>query len=173
MIPRFILPTAEIIRDNRRNDWLLEFYDEGIKGLVRDTVLNQRAEDAPVFCDAGGEVALLETVIQQYESSLQYRFLENTLAHCYPTSRVEMAVIGVAEDVAQMMRGFFAGYAYDVCKSNWQWLEDDLIVTITFQRDACKKDPSFFSLAPTIPYRTGIYGTSWYGTSRSTAMSSF
>jgi len=173
LILRVILPTTEIIQAHRRSNWLLGFYDEGIKGLVRDTVLHQSHHNAPFFCEAGGEVTLLEDVVRQYENSMEYRFIENTLNHCYPTSQVEMVVTSVADDVAQMMRDFFAGHAYDVCKSRWQWLEDDLIVTMHFQDAPCKRAPSTYSSAPTIPCRIGILAPSWFGSALSIPTSSF
>ncbi len=180
MIPRFILPTSEIIRTFKAKEELFEFYEEGIRGLVRDIVMRPRAFDTVQICDGVGynkDAMILEElvaqVVSQYENSLHYRYIENTRAHIHPSCLVEVVVLCVEDAVSQMLRGFFAGFAYDVCKSNWQWLEDDLVVTITFQRDACEKDPSFFSLVASAPCRTGIYATSWYGASSLTATSSF
>jgi hypothetical protein len=143
--PQFILPTGDIVREFQRDDWLFGFYDDGIKGLVRDVVLLQGDHNTrhAAFRDPEDAVllALLENVIQQYENSLEYRFLENTLRHCHPTFMVEMVVLGVDHAVSRMMREFFAGRPYDVCKSRWQWLGNDLITTISFMDVPCH--PSF------------------------------
>lgn len=166
MDPRFILPTSDIIREFRQEDWLFGFYDEGVKGLVRDTVLAHQAHRTEVVCDGSGDsvqARLLEHVIRQYENSLEFRFLENTLGHCHPASMVEMVVLCIDHAVSVMMREFFAGLTYDVCKSHWQWLENDLIVNLLLKDQPCKRAPSICSSAKRTLYPTGTVARSWFG----------
>lgn len=142
---KVILPTSTLVRQFWHCEPLLCFYDLGVRGLIRDAVLlncgkpassfslYRRRKDPPLFSDG-----LLDYVLEEYERSLDLRFLENTLPQravsgCFA---VETVVEAIDEAVAAMMRECFLREIYEICKTRWQWVGYDLLIRVRLDDDA-------------------------------------
>lgn len=128
------LPTRDIVRHFKDFERLFSFYEEGIKGLVRDTVLLSSAwvlgrnisiqpySPHPVVADG-----LLEKVMRDYASSseaMMQRLSENTSAEAY----VELVTEMIDRAVGEMMYTLFVSSVYDVSKTEYSWVGDDLVI---------------------------------------------
>lgn len=136
---RLIVPTSDLVREFWHCEPLLCFYDEGVRGLIRDTVLlncgvpagsfslHRRRKEPPLFSDG-----LLDHVLGEFERSLEVRFLENTLPQRAESASfaVEAVVEAIDEAVARMMREFLLRDIYEICKTRWQWIGYDLLVMV-------------------------------------------
>lgn len=142
---RFVLPTGKIIHTFNTFEPVFCFYEEGVRGLVRDTVLlNTGDPEGRAYVDSDearikrGKLlfaeGLLERVIAQYENSLDLRYLENTLGQYCAESIVRMMVEQIDLAVAQMLRDYFGGQVYQMCKSRWKWVGTDLLIRVQFLR---------------------------------------
>lgn len=149
------LPTTDIVRNFKEFDRLFSFYEGGIKGVVRDTVLLSAAwvldhpswifdreimrypglvahydtkhpitTAYPVIADG-----LLEKIMRDYANSpeaMMQRFSENTSSENY----VEIVAEMIDRAVGEMMNTLFRSSVYDICKTEWQWIGDDLVAKI-------------------------------------------
>lgn len=136
---KLIVPTSDLVREFWHCEPLLCFYNEGVRGLIRDTVLlsssvpadsyslHRRRKDAPLFSDG-----LLDHVMGEFERSLDLRFLENMLPRRAESAcfAVEAAVEAIDEAVARMMRQFMQREVYEICKTRWKWIGYDLLVIV-------------------------------------------
>lgn len=130
---KHILPTAQAIVEFGLMEYVLEFYEDGVRGLVRDHVLLVTdllagAEDRETFFD---EDPLKTKIISMYENSLQYR---NDVAMGVANKRLAEA-LGASETVRHwaygMMYGIFPCDVLSVDVVRWRWLGNDLVVHIS------------------------------------------
>ena len=130
-----IIPTAEIISEFRHMDPVFCFYEDGVRGVVKDMVLRNTAGD-----DTGVvEQTLLNDIVAMYEHSLHVRYLENTLRITDPVIYIELFVAGLQETVSELLRQLFASVLSDHQwdSSEWGWIGNDLIVRMTpFEKQA-------------------------------------
>jgi hypothetical protein len=136
-----VLPTSEVIREFIQHDTLFCFYEGGIRGLVRDSVL--LAADHPYEVVDGHYCAkprplknkdLMEKVLRDYENSLDWRWMENHYRF-NPSSQIAILVDLVDFAVGKMMRGLFVQAVYEICKTTYTWLGDDLAVSLKVLED--------------------------------------
>lgn len=143
-MPIVILPTAEIITRFKGFEELFCFYDDGLKGIVRDSVLTSQAYDlveryhkpkghrSKCIIEVSG---LLDKILRDYHNSADAMFLfriENTNAATY----VEEAAIQIDTAVNEMMRVLFARIVYDMNMDGYTWLGDDLMTTVRTYRES-------------------------------------
>lgn len=129
----FLLPTAEIIWEHRQWEPLFCFYDEGVRGIVRDLVLlqNHQRDDLPPVYEQ-----LWAQVEDAYERSLNVRYLENTLGQITPLVYIETAVAELDAMVTAMLAVLFGRKTYRVAHDpvDYRWVGDDLLTAILFSR---------------------------------------
>lgn len=137
---RVVLPTADIVREFRGYEPIFCFYEDGIRGVVRDSVLlsNGMYEHELDEC-ISHQSSLIETfinrVVEEYENSIHRRYIENTYAKNSPSITLELVVAQINSMVNTMTRALFMLRAYEICKSRWQWVGDDLIAVVQFLDD--------------------------------------
>lgn len=130
-IERLILPTGDLVRQFRDYERLFVFYQDGVKGIIRDTiVLSDDGSYLPKReqC-ASGNRFLIERIVRLYENSAEALCAfhqENTTA----VDSVEVAVTEIHTAVAEMLQWLLAKHEYYVCRHQHQWLGNDLLVTI-------------------------------------------
>lgn len=133
---KILLPTAEIIRDHGRHEGFFNFYEEGLRGVVRDMVL---MSDDSIFSTSipqrqlNVSEGLIQKILREYQNSpeaVMQRYLENTTYESY----VELIAEMIADSVHDMMRSIFVSAVYDVSKTEWDWLGNDLITRIRIYR---------------------------------------
>ena len=141
-LARFILPTAEIVRNFKEYEPLFSFYDEGLRGLVRDMVMLSDMHAAPEetrstgFKRELGSDGLLEKVLRDYGHSLDAMFAHH-IGVPNKAPFVGALVELIYQHVVEMMSAYFRREPYEVCKQQWEWLGSDVIVGISFlERDA-------------------------------------
>ena len=136
-MPIVILPTAEIITRFKGFEELFGFYDDGLKGVIRDTILTSQAYDLVKRRYPTGHKnkciimasGLMDKILRDYHNSADAMFLhriENTNAATY----VEEAAILIDQAVHEMMRVLFAKIVYDMCMDGSVWLGDDLMTKV-------------------------------------------
>lgn len=124
---KLLLPTSDIFLSHKHFEPLLYFYEDGVRGLVRDTVLLS-SQPLPGSEDVQ---ALRERLVAEYDRCANARFLENSMRrHEYASFLVEMAAEEIDYRVAEMMWQFLRGRVYEVCKTRWKWVGADLVATI-------------------------------------------
>lgn len=137
----YVLPTASIVREFREYNRLFSFYEDDIKGIIRDTILVSSAWMQKDYSRYHHEIHrplmaddLMEKIIRDYHNSgeaLMQRLSENTSSETY----IQRIVEQINRQVGDMMMTLFLNYVYDVSKTEWQWIGDDLVVKITIYRN--------------------------------------
>ena len=128
----FVLPTADIVREYHHLDALFVFYDDGIKGIIRDALLLSQGVTNQYTREIELRRALepfMDKVLRTYDNSTEamlQRLLENTSAELY----VEMVVADVWQRVSVMMKDLFQHLQYDVSRAEHRWLGNDLMTVV-------------------------------------------
>jgi hypothetical protein len=131
----FVLPTADIVREYQDFDPLFVFYEDGIRGVIRDSILLSegwsvkptRYREVQSWRDT--RTRFLEKVLRDYSNSPEAvltRLLENTSAEMY----VELVTEDIMRRVMGMMHDVFRHLVYDVSKAEWKWIGNDLATRI-------------------------------------------
>ena len=131
-----ILPTTEIIREVWRFDELFSFYDDGIRGVVRDNVLHSdltvisEISELPVMKTSYWSIQKLnERIVFEYRNSprtLNLFYNENTCGDTY----VELIAEWVSVMVFEMLKTLFVRSDLDIMTRDWYWIGNDLVVTM-------------------------------------------
>lgn len=134
-MPSVALPTAGIVHEYRDCEALFSFYEDGLKGLIRDMVLvsdsrppmhKPTAEEIKQeFLDSG----LPERIMTQYAQSPDARFLAHT-GNTTHEAFIEMAAEVIYQSVVEMMNSLFLRLVYEVRKQRWSWIGNDLVVSM-------------------------------------------
>lgn len=134
-MPKVVLPTADLLKDFAHLERMFDFYEDGLRGLVRDMVLTADAVDTPssrvedAFKQALQNTGLIEKVMRDYAHSAdaRFNFLTGTGSE---QIEVEIAVEHIYQIVLEMMAQLFRRAVYEICKQEWQWLGDDLVAKV-------------------------------------------
>jgi hypothetical protein len=123
-----ILPTAEIVTEFREYESTLFFFEDGLKGVVKDLVLSNTVSDP-----TGMALRMLTAqVVSNYENSLHVRYMENTLGTISPSIYIELIVeqleIAVSAMLRQILRDMLPTYRWD--HRQHRWLGNDLIANL-------------------------------------------
>lgn len=124
----FILPTAEIVTEFKHLEPVLCFYDDGLKGLIKEIVLRNTA------ADLSGQKSqdLAQEIVSAYEHSMHVRYMENTLRHADPSIYIELFVTQLDEILAELLTLLFAStlrtHRWDYRGS--RWIGNDLLVRL-------------------------------------------
>lgn len=130
----FILPTYSIGKRFQQDADVFYFYDHGIYGVIRDSVLLSSAWRRPhAVARHFDNNDLVRKIIRDYENTEDYRLMgyrdtmhERTLSEI----RIEATTERICDAVEDMMYSLFKDNIYDVCKSNWRWLGHDLVASV-------------------------------------------
>lgn len=135
-----VLPTAGLVREYADFDQLFSFYEDGLRGLIRDMVLLSDLH-APTEQTSAAEYVrelasdgLVEKVLREYSDSPDARFLFHTSSRTREIE-VEIAVEMIYQSVMEMMNALLMRAVYEVCKQKWSWLGNDLIAHLTVLED--------------------------------------
>lgn len=124
----YVLPTGEIIREFKNFEEMFSFYEEGIKGVVRDMVL--LSDDiTPGDPKSSTTQGLLDKILREYMNSPEaviQHLLENTSAANF----VEFISEALKMMVQDMMRRLFTNALYEISKTEWQWIASDLVIKV-------------------------------------------
>lgn len=134
---KFILPTNDILRELEHLEHMFVFYEGGIRGVIKDTVLLSNAWELTHYSSAKHDGirpitahGLVDKIIRDYENSPNAIFLhysENTRGSVH----VELASELIDNAVSDMMSLIFKHLVYDVCKTQWEWIGNDLLTNIS------------------------------------------
>lgn len=148
-----ILPTSEIIRELEQFDDMFSFYDSGIRGVVRDNILQSDLSDI-------SEAQVLRTnsippwirklndrIVFEYSNSYQairQHYLENTSDELY----VEMIAEYANALVFEMLNTVFMKNNLNILSYKWayidgkwtrvdawRWVGNDLLVQVEHHKD--------------------------------------
>lgn len=134
-----ILPTTEIIQEVGQFDELFSFYDDGIRGVVRDNVLHSdlsEISELPVMRTPSNPYwiqKLNERIVFEYCNSpraLNLYYTENTCEDMY----VELIAEWVNVLVFEMLKTLFVRSDLDILTRDWYWIGNDLVVKINHNK---------------------------------------
>lgn len=135
-----ILPTSEIIRDLESFDEMFSFYDNGIRGIVRDNVLQSdlsHISEVPVLRTNAIPhwiQKLNDRIVFEYTNShqaIRQHYLENTSDTLY----VELVAEYVNALVFEMLKTLFVQSHLDIQTTGWRWIGNDLLIRVTHNKD--------------------------------------
>lgn len=122
-----LLPTAPIIQEHKGFEAIFCFYEDGIKGLVRDLVV--RLAERPSTEEASR--AFIDRVIYDYECSLHVRYLENTYGAEYPQWVIETVIVWLEKEIDDMLAPFRIE-RFTITSRHILWIGNDLFTKIHF-----------------------------------------
>ena len=127
---KVILSTATIVEEFKKFERLFEFYKGGIRGLIEDSMLlaADRVDILPHSLKA--HEAMVEKVMAEYETSVQYRELEYSYPDCQPSVTIEYVMEMITAQVNALLNQVFIKDSFEVQPLKPMWLGDDLILTI-------------------------------------------
>jgi hypothetical protein len=134
-MPKVVLPTAEILKTFKDFEHLFDFYEDGLKGVVRDMVFTadtfqaqpDRVRDA--FKQALQNSGLIEKIMRDYSMSPEAQFHFHVGSHTQE-SAVEIAAQCIYVVVLQTMSNLFMRAVYEISKQEWDWVGQDLIASV-------------------------------------------
>ena len=128
-----ILPVSDALKEFALSEYVLGFYEDGLRGLIRDHVLVSTAILCGIdFFELEPELEdpLYKKIVDSYTSSLFYRHDQemgntdrNLSAALNASARIRRWVNG-------MMYSAFVDDVYSVQEQHYQWFGDDLIVRL-------------------------------------------
>jgi hypothetical protein len=120
----FILPTFEILQDFQESEQLFNFYNDGMKGVVRDLI---------VHWEGGGSISdsthITEKILRDYSNSPEAtisRFTDRIDMEAY----VELITSLLDIAVGEMLNALFPKITYDISNNEHSWIGDDLIIKL-------------------------------------------
>ena len=137
-MPRFVLPTGDIIREFESYEELFYFYEDGVRAVVRDMLLLNHGNLLPTLplysYDPDTNLwAFRQRLVEEYDRTMDVRATENML-HEYRGLQLEHALGEIDAEVTRMLKGYFRNQIYEIIQDGWKWLGDDLVVRMHFLR---------------------------------------
>ncbi len=122
-----LLPTNDIVRTFNKLDPVFNFYEGGIKGVIKDTILVSEGYKLPE-CKAI-DTGLTEKILHDYENSTEAKLIQYTQ---YPDNSLLIEIVtGLIEGMVNaMMHSVLSKMIYDVNHENWHWVGNDLKVVV-------------------------------------------
>jgi len=125
-----IIPIFEILNDHQESEQLFYFYDDGLRGVVRDIILfSSGCEFKNLHPNkrAGADECVVEKILRDYyntpEATLS-RFTDNIDMEVY----IEVIAQSIAISVEELLRALIPRIVYEFSKTEFQWLGDDLLL---------------------------------------------
>jgi len=131
----YILPTRDLLRLFSSYENLFWFYNDGVKGVIRDIILFSNAWELKHYspikdCKKPITAQLIfDKIVQEYSNSPDGR-MNGITGNLIDSECVEIAAELIDNAVSDMMFVLFSSLIYDVSKTNWKWFGDDIIVEI-------------------------------------------
>ena len=127
-----ILPISEALKEFQLMEFSLVFYDEGLRGLIRDHVLvsNARMSDIDFYATTDDADPLEKKVVDQYHNSSYYRHDVEMGNDNLTLNAALMASKRIRKWVNGMMYAAFVHDVYSVHEQHYRWFGNDLIVKI-------------------------------------------
>lgn len=165
---KVILPTSELLSFLTTFQELFSFYEDGLRGLVRDCVLLSDSVtqydrlSIREFSPAQIDPDFAKKVMREYEESPSAMFLrmtENTNSY----HAAEMALEYIHDAVVDMVKSTFGPAVFDISKGWHHWHCNDLVIEVVFLDYADQENDSCFPFAnrtgtgellPTFPVHT-------------------
>ncbi len=128
-----ILPVSEALKEFALSEYLLTFYEDGLRGLIRDHVLVSTA----IVCgidffehEATVEDPLSKKITDSYTSSLFYRHDQEMGVSERNLNDALAASERIRRWINGMMYAILLNDVYSVQEQYFQWFGDDLIVRL-------------------------------------------
>lgn len=130
----YLLPTADIVREFKQYDAVFYFYEEGIKGIVRDVVLFSTGNDPEAGIDV--KQMVMNRVNEEIDRHDLIRYYENTHGSQWPTLVIELIIEQIEQAVRVMLDSIFMQLFYEVSwkGDSYDWLGDDMMAKIRILR---------------------------------------
>lgn len=128
-----ILPVSEALKEFALSEYLLTFYEDGLRGLIRDHVLVSTAIICGIdFFESELEVEdpLSKKIVDAYTESLYYRHDQEMGTSDRNLNAALAASERIRRWVNGMMYATFLNDVYSVQEQYFQWFGDDLIVRL-------------------------------------------
>lgn len=145
---KVILPTSEVLGFLSHFQELFSFYEDGLRGLVRDCVLlsdgvgSQRVSMRE-FGSSVIDPDFASKVMREYAQSPSAMFL-SVINNSGAYHSAEMALEYVHDLVIDMVKATFGPAVYDISKTWHHWHSDDLVIEVVFLDYADQEHDSCF-----------------------------
>ncbi len=126
----YILPTAEIVQRYQKFNDLFRFYDEGVRGLIRDIILTTDITDPKI--NNGLDSDIYAKVVWDYEHCPEYRNLEMSYPNDQASVTIEFIFLAMHYDIQVMLTSVFVNNLYDLSAQEYDWVGNDLIAKVRF-----------------------------------------
>ena len=117
-----ILPTAEIVKEYEAAERTFSFYEDGLRGVIRDLILYSNAEKK-----SGNYIQ--DKILREYSNTpeaVMSRIMENFVTEMY----IELLVEVIFNSVSNMMQMLLPQTVYTISVIEHQWSCNDLIIKI-------------------------------------------
>lgn len=121
-----VLPTFELLKEFRESEQLFYFYDDGLRGVIRDII---------IYGDGGkpinDETYVTEKILREYNNTpeaVMSKFTDNVDSNVL----IELIASLIDNAVGEMMGILFPGYSYSISKTDYRWLGDDLAICMSY-----------------------------------------
>jgi len=116
----FILPTKDILRLFQKYDELFMFYNDGVKGVIRDTILSRVSTNR-------GLDDVLNKIRIDYLNSVD-AVMEYLTEYEFRSECIDLAVELITIAINEMMIDLFKSRNSSIIISYWKWFGDDFII---------------------------------------------
>lgn len=121
-----ILPTYAILSDFKESEGLFCFYDDGMKGIVRDLIIY--GENGRSITDS---TYITEKILRDYNNSPEAtisRFTDRIDMGTY----VELITSLLDVAVGEMLDVLFCKLSYRISKTQYHWIGSDLLIKLDY-----------------------------------------
>ncbi len=160
MARRFILPIADLVDEYAQYDGIFSFYDDGIRGLIRDAVFESSLrQDVPLLLEHHHQRhqrnvdPLVEYTLDRFYNNLEAEERCNAFSDFF--RETEPVVRAVTEAVTFEIWHFmctFLGTTNFVVRDSVSWIDRDLDVLVAFGEPVITQVQEIWTFTP-IPYR--------------------
>jgi hypothetical protein len=137
---KFILPTADLVDRFKDYEYFLVFYEDGIRGLIRDLVQRQAGylqyeqeltNTKELFDFVDRRIFLYdnspEAICSQYNENINWNGILIVLIETLDTL------------IKETLLGFFNKSNYIICKHSYEWVGNDLVISFITKTNHVKK----------------------------------
>jgi hypothetical protein len=117
-----ILPTADIVREYETAERTFSFYEDGLRGVIRDLILYSNT-------GKGSGNYIQDKILREYSNTpeaVTSRIMENFMTEIYVETLVEV----IFNSVSIMMQTLLPHVAHSISVTEHQWNCNDLIIKI-------------------------------------------
>lgn len=124
---RVMLPTMEIIREHRHYDYLFDFYEDGIYGIVRDAIVS--FDNTCKRLDYLDDDRFVKHALLHYQNSYD-AVCNSVMENTDSSHHMEILISCVIIEVREMIRRLYLYRPIQFTKQHCTWCGDDIVINL-------------------------------------------